>query len=40
MKNKYSKPLIKKIELKPEEATLAGCKQKRICSKGSKKPGS
>lgn len=40
MKKKYSKPTIKKVELRPEEAVLAGCKQKGICSKKSKKLGS
>lgn len=30
MKKKYSKPTIKRIELKPEEAVLAGCKQKKV----------
>lgn len=31
MKKEYSKPIIKKIELKPEEAVLAGCKLLRTC---------
>lgn len=40
MKKKFSKPTIKRIELKPEEAVLAGCKQKGVCPKRSRKPGS
>ncbi len=40
MKKKYSKPTIKRIELKPEEAVLAGCKQKKVCPKRLRKPGS
>jgi len=40
MKKDFKKPSIKKVELKPDEAVLAGCKQKKICKKGSKNPGS
>lgn len=40
MKKKYSKPTIKRIELKPEEAVLAGCKQRRVCPRRSRRAGS
>lgn len=40
MKKGYTKPEIKKVPLKPEEAVLKGCKQKHICNKKLRKPGS
>lgn len=37
MKKKYSKSTINKVEINPEEAVLAGCKQKRDAPKNRRK---
>lgn len=31
MKKRYTKPVVKKVELRPEEAVLANCKTIRTC---------
>lgn len=38
MKKGYTKPEIKKVPLKPEEAVLQACKQKGPCTKPNRSP--
>ncbi len=40
MKKVYTRPMLKKLDLRPDEAVLAGCKQRRVCDKKARKIGS
>ncbi len=38
MKKAYEKPMVKKVELRPEEAALTACKTNGGCNQGANGP--